>query len=190
MTLLTSKVNAKVSNGPWLGDTGKKHGLEAHDVLFLNRELLKKAGDNWTDAAIRCRSEELANYIIEIWPVPEGHRSGFGQEKVRPRHRVDLSDLLSAGCVQAGMSLFPRRKKLAGSVATLLPDGRLDLQGTIHSSPSEAAKAITGGAMNGWWFFLVDQQSRRSLKDVRLEYLESIAADSDDDADDEVDDEV
>jgi hypothetical protein len=120
LTLLTSKLNAKVSNGPWLGDAGKQHGLEAHDVLFLNRELLKKAGENWTDGAIRARSEELANFIVEIWPAPEGHRSGFGQEKVRPRHKVDLSDLLTAGCVQAGMSLFPRRKKLVDSVATLL----------------------------------------------------------------------
>ena len=42
--------------------------------------------------------------------------------------------------------------------------------------------------MNGWWFFLVDQQSRRSLKDVRLDYLESIAADVDDDADDDEND--
>jgi hypothetical protein len=191
LTLLTSKLNSKVSNGPWLGETGKRHGLEAHDVLFLNRELLKIAGDNWTDAAIRIRSDEIANYIIEVWPVPKGHRSGFGQEKVRPRHRVDLSDLLNAGRVQAGMKLVPRGKKFANSVATLLPDGRVDFQGTLFSSPSEAAKTITGGAMNGWWFFLVDRQSRRSLKDVRLDYLQSIAADADDDeGDDDVDDEV
>jgi hypothetical protein len=189
LTLLTSKLNSKISNGPWLGEPGKKHGLESHDVLFLNRELLKKAGVNWTDAAIRNRSSELANYIVEIWPAPEGHRSGFGEAKARPRHRVDLSDLISAGCVHAGMSLIPRRKQHASSVATLLPDGRLDLNGTIHSSPSQAAKAITGGAMNGWWFFLVDQQPRRSLRDVRLEYLESIAADSDDDDEDEEGDE-
>ena len=60
LTLLTSRLNSKVSNGPWLGDTGKKHGLEAHDVLLLNRELLKSAGENWTDAAILARSEELS----------------------------------------------------------------------------------------------------------------------------------
>lgn len=192
LTLLTNKLNSKVSNGGWLGDTGKRHGLEGHDVLFLNRELVKKAGDNWTDTGIRTRSEELANTLIAIWPVPEGHRSGFGGEKVRPRHRVDLSDLLSAGFVQAGMSLFPRRKKNAGFVATLLPDGRLDLHGEVYSSPSEAAKKIVGGAMNGWWFFLVDENSRRTLKDVRLDYLESIAADADadDDDDDDEEDEV
>jgi hypothetical protein len=188
LTLLTSKLNAKVSNGPWLTPAGKRHGLEAHDVLFLNRNLLKQAGDQWTDAGIRKRSEELANYIVEIWPAPSGHRSGFSQQSTRPSHRVDLSDLLSAGCVHAGMTLHPRRKKLADRVATLLPDGRLDVAGVIYASPSEAAKAVAGGTINGWWFFFVDPQSRKTLKDVRREYFESIAAEPDDDDDDDMDD--
>jgi hypothetical protein len=188
LTLLTARLNSKVSNGPWLGESGKRHGLEAHDVLLLNRDLLKTAGDNWNDAAVRARSDELSKYIIDIWPAPDGHRSGFATEHVRPRHKVDLSDLLSAGCVQAGMKLFPRRKKFAESVAILLPDGRLDVRGAVYSSPSEAAKQITGKSSNGWWFFLVDPQSRQSLKDVRLEYLESIAGDAeDDDSEDESD---
>lgn len=188
LTLLTSRLNSRVSNGPWLGDTGKKHGLEGHDVLFLNRDLLKSAGENWTDSAVLTRSEELAKVIIEIWSVPAGHRSGFATEKPRPRHKLDLSDLLNAGCLQAGISLYPRRKKFANAIATLLPDGRLDLDGTVYSSPSDAAKALTGTSTNGWWFFLVDQQSKRALKEVRIDYLESIAADVDDDESDEDDD--
>jgi uncharacterized protein DUF1524 len=44
LTLLTGKLNAKVSNGPWLGAGGKREGLEGHDVLLLNRELLRRAG--------------------------------------------------------------------------------------------------------------------------------------------------
>ena len=43
LTLLTGRLNAKVSNGPWLGEDGKRHGLEAHDVLMLNRKLLDVA---------------------------------------------------------------------------------------------------------------------------------------------------
>lgn len=191
LTLLTTRLNSKVSNGPWLGDTGKKHGLEAHDVLILNRELLKDAGDLWTDTAIRSRSEAMAKSIIEIWPAPEGHRSGFATQKVRPRHKLDLSDLLSAGCLQAGMSLYPRSKKFTASVVTLLPDGRLDVLGSVYSSPSEAARAIAGGTVNGWWFFLVNQQSRRSLTQVRIEYLESIAAEvEEDESEDESEDDA
>jgi hypothetical protein len=177
-----SRLNAKVSNGPWLGENGKRHGLEAHDVLFLNRELLRSAGETWSDAAIRSRGDELAKAIVEIWPTPEGHRSGFGQEKVSVKRKLDLSDLLSAGALQPGMLLHPRHKKFAQSIATLLPDGRLDVQGTIYSSPSEAARTIAGRvAMNGWWYFFVDPKARRTLRDVRSDYLESIALDADED---------
>jgi hypothetical protein len=189
LTLLTAKLNTKVSNGPWLGVSGKKHGLEAHDVLFLNRKLLNAATDDWTDVNIRARSEDLADAIIMIWPVPAGHRSNFSHEKVRPRHKVDFSDLISAGSIQPGVKLYPRRKKFAESFAILLPDGRLDLQGKLYASPSHAASAITGAKCNGWWFFLVDQQTRRSLKDIRLEYLESIADDVDEGEEDEEADE-
>lgn len=145
LTLLTNKLNAKVSNGPWLGDNCKRHGIAAHDVLFLNNSLLKKAGDGWTESAIRARSDELATNILEIWPVPEGHKSGFTPQRVAPRHKVDLSDLMSASWLQSGISLFPRRKKFAERVATLLPDGRIDLEGKVFSSPSEAAKSIRDG---------------------------------------------
>ncbi|MDZ4850166.1 MAG: DUF262 domain-containing protein [Pirellulaceae bacterium] len=190
LTLLTSRLNSKVSNGPWLGDSGKRKGLETHDVLLLNRELLKTTGDTWTDTGIRLRSDVLSQYIIEIWPAPEGHRSGFGTEKVGPRHRLDLLDLISAGCLQPGMPLIPRRKKFADTVAILLLDGRIDVGGKIYSTPSEAAKAINGGPANGWWFFLVDAHARRSLRDARIEYLESIAADpEEDDSDDDAEDE-
>lgn len=187
LTLLTSRLNSKVSNGPWNGESGKRQGLEAHDVLLLNRELLKSAKETWTDSMIRNRSESLANLIVAIWPTPQGYKSGFTTEKVRPRHRVDLSDLISAGCLHVGMTLTPRRKKFMSKTATLLGDGRVDIEGVVYSSVSEAAKTLTGASVSGWWFFLVDKQAKKSLRDVRIEYLESIAAESDVD-DDETDD--
>jgi hypothetical protein len=193
LTLLTSRLNAKVSNGPWLGENGKRHGLESHDVLLLNRELLKKAVvegiDEWTDEKIRSRSEELAEIIIKIWPAPAGHRSGFSKERARPKYKVDLSDLLSADWLKQGQSLFVRRQKSAEPVATLLPDGRIDIQGVLYSRPSEAAKSVTKRPTNGWWYFLVDQKTRRSLRDVRRDYLESFAVDLEADEDDDGDDE-
>jgi hypothetical protein len=191
MTLLTARLNTKVSNGPWLGPDGKKHGLEAHDVLLLNREILRTNADAWTDTAIRARSEKLAKLILEIWPAPEGHRSGFSREKVTSRHRVDLSDLISTGWLEPGRPLFARRQKFADVFATLLPDGRLDIGGVVYATPSEAAKAVTGQSTNGWWFFLADKPAAQSIRDVRREYLESFAADlEEEDADDEVDDEA
>ena len=65
LTLLTGKLNSKVSNGPWLGSNGKRGGLEAHDVLLLNREILKRGTESWTDKAICERTEELAKTDLD-----------------------------------------------------------------------------------------------------------------------------
>ncbi|MCC6765107.1 MAG: DUF262 domain-containing protein [Deltaproteobacteria bacterium] len=185
LTLLTGKLNSKVSNGPWLGAGGKREALESHDVLVLNRELLKRAAEQWSEVAIRRRTEELTESILQIWPVPPGHRANFQRDR-RPRLRkfVQLADLISAGKLMPGMSLHPRRKTLADRVAILLPDGRIEVDGRIFTRPSEAAVAITGRPTKGWYFFLVDQASRRSLQDVRLDYVEAMSVD-DDDLDDE-----
>jgi hypothetical protein len=97
----------------------------------------------------------MAKLIVEIWPTPEGHKSAFTAEKTRPRYRVDLSVLLSAGCLQVGMTLIPRQKKFSQKAATLLGDGRVDIDGTVYATASEAAKALTGVATNArsplWW---------------------------------------
>ncbi len=188
LTLLTSRLNSKVSNGPWGGVSGKMQGLKAHDVLMLNRKLLEFAESDWNDSKIRSRSDSLAKLIVEIWPAPEGHKSAFTAEKTRPRYRVDLSVLLSAGCLQVGMTLIPRQKKFSQKAAILLGDGRVDIDGTVYATASEAAKALTGVATNGWWFFLVEKQGKKSLRDVRVEYLESIAAETDEDEGDDDDD--
>jgi hypothetical protein len=189
LTLLTGKLNSKVSNGPWLGNGGKRQALEAHDVLLLNRELLRTAGDQWTDEAVRVRTKRLTDVIIEIWPVPPGHRSGFSPDRgPSPRKKLHLSDLIVGGVLEPGMALFPRRKKFNERVATLLPDGQLEIGGVAFSSPSEAASIITGHPTNGWWFFLVDQASRRSLTAVRRDYTNAMAVDvEDDEPDDDAD---
>lgn len=190
LTLLTGRLNSKVSNGPWLGADGKRGGLEAHDVLMLNRELLKGTESAWTDADVRKRSELLASLIIQIWPVPEGHASGFAHEKPVARHKVDLSDLIAAERIEPGTTLFARQKKFADVTATLLPDGRIDVGGTLYLTPSAAGESLRKKATNGWSFWLVDKASKRSLRDVRRDYLESFAEDVDEGDDDiEEDDE-
>lgn len=196
LTLLTSRLNSKVSNGPWEGVAGKREALDAHDVLLLNRTLFKgsKTTENsakvWSDDAIKTRTEELVNHILSIWPVPQGHRSEQSLPKPGFKHRVDISDLISRELLHVGQTLYPRRKKHADRVAIILSDGRLDVGGVVYSSPSEAGKAITKKSTNGWWFFLVDPNQQVSLRQLRTQYLESISAeDDDDDAIDEDDDE-
>jgi hypothetical protein len=189
LTLLTGKLNSKVSNAAWVGSGGKRAGLEAHDVLLLNRELLKQAGDQWTDEAIRARTQEMTDVIIRIWPVPPNHRSGFSHNRPRLRRKVLLSDLIIGGAIEPGVTLFPRRKKYSARVATLLPDGQLEVDGVAFSSPSNAASKIAGKRTNGWWFFLTDPSSRRSLRIVRQDYINAMAVDVEDDEPDDDGDE-
>ena len=88
------------------------------------------------------------------------------------------------------MTLFPRRKRFSETVATLLPEGQVEVDGVAYASPSDAASVIIGKRTGGWWFFLADQTTRRSLRDVRRDYVSAMAVDvEDDDADEEEDDE-
>jgi hypothetical protein len=185
LTLLTGRLNSKVSNAAWLGQAGKRKALEAHDVLLLNRELLKTADEFWNDASIRARTRTLADTIVQIWPVPEGHRSGFVPDRPRLRRKLRISDLINAGKLEPGMSLFPRHKKYSDRIVLVLADGQVEVDGEAYSSPSEAAASIRGRPTNGWWFFLVDQASKRSLRMVRSDYLKTMALDAEDDEGDD-----
>jgi hypothetical protein len=188
LTLLTGKLNSKVSNGPWSGEGGKRESLQQHDVLLLNRKLVTANVHDWSEAAISSRCDVMIDAILAIWPVPAGHRSAFRVE-ARPSHRqVDLADLIAEGLLTPGTTLWPRQRKHAHRAATLLIDGQIDIDGVLFASPSEAAKTIVRRPVNGWWFFLIDRDSKRSLKAVRREYLERLQAD-DADADAEDDEE-
>jgi len=87
------------------------------------------------------------------------------------------------------MSLFPRRKKYSHKVATLLQDGRVEVDGVAFPNISDAATAIVGKRMNGWWFFLTDQASRQSLQKVRRDYVNAMAVEVEEDEHDDDGDE-
>jgi len=189
LTLLTKRLNSKQSNAAWLGEKGKREGLEEHDVLLLNREMLRKAGNRWSDEAIVERTGELVDAIIQIWLVPPGHESGFSpHRKTKLRKKVRLSDLINAGVLTPGMMLFPARKKHSGKVATLLVDGQVEVDGVAYASPTDAATVVAGKRTGGWWFFLTDQSSRTSLRKTRQDYVNAMAVDEEDDEPDDDDD--
>lgn len=188
LTLLRKRLNSKVSNGPWLGASGKRAGLEEHDVLFLNRELVKTPGlesrlrEAWAEVDIRTRTALMTGVILEIWKVPPGHKAA--REAVRvtlPDFKIGIADLIDARFLEPGTPLFARGRKTSAPVATILSDGQIDVGGEIYDRPSAAASAIRGSATNGWWYFLVDPNTKRSLKRVRQEYSAAMSADGDDD---------
>jgi hypothetical protein len=48
------------------------------------------------------------------------------------------------------MLLFPARKKFSNRVATLLPAGKVEVDGIAYEKPSGAASAIAGKRIGGW----------------------------------------
>lgn len=67
LTLLNGKLNPTLSNWAW---PKKKQLLADHTVLHLNKHLLKDYGDEeWDEAVIRTRSEQMWGYARTIWPI-------------------------------------------------------------------------------------------------------------------------
>lgn len=187
LTLLPKRLNSKVSNGPWAPANGKRDALKKHDVLHLNRTLLEAAGDQWSDDAIRHRTKAIINAIVDIWPVPEGHRTVLTKPRPRRQRRRGLLDLLGAGLIEPGATLWERTRH-GRRTATVLADGSVDVAGEVYASLSAAAAAMAGGTRNGWWFFLVDPATRRTIGNVWRDHAASLSLD--DAADDEDEDEA
>jgi hypothetical protein len=81
LTLVTQKLNGALSNRPWTDDearqvapTGKDAGmgkrslLGRYSVLVLNKEIVDRHPDRWTDQDVRDRSTQLAELVTEVWP--------------------------------------------------------------------------------------------------------------------------
>lgn len=68
LTLVTQKLNTSASNGPW---ERKREALDDHSALFLNKDLLRYAGDEWDEAAIEERGRRLAALAAAAWPAAD-----------------------------------------------------------------------------------------------------------------------
>lgn len=147
----------------------------------MNADLLAAAGETWNESKIRARRSEMIAAIVDIWPVPTGHTSGFGKAEERPKHRVGLADLVAAGLLEPGTTMYAKRKAHADRTATILSDGRVDVDGRIFDTPSGAARFISGKSENGWVFFRLSQTGRRTLSDIFQEYVDQTSEDIDED---------
>jgi predicted type IV restriction endonuclease len=113
---------------------------------------------------------------------PKSGRSKAGRKRQHERPKkaygVGLDDLIAAHLIAVPTRLF-RRYKGGTLEATLLPDGKVEFQGTHYDSCSTAAEiargTITGHRMNtnGWsfWQYLDPDGKKTTLFDVRAKYL-------------------
>lgn len=179
LTLLTKKLNSTVSNGPWLGDNGKAEHLQEKDVLLLNSRLLKNyAAQQWNETGIDQRTGHAVEAILGIWPVPVGHKVKIQRDHAGITITVDIPDLLASGHLTSGQMLYSRPGKYGGGIARILSDGRIEVNGNICSSPSQAGIFLRKKATNGWHFWRLDPNGKKSLHDVRTEYLKVVSPES------------
>ncbi len=172
LTLLTKKLNSTVSNGPWSGETGKAAHLQEKDVLLLNSRLLKDyAAQQWDEAGIDQRNGRAIDAILGIWRVPDGHTVRIDKGQVASAVTVEIADLLAAGLLTSGQTLYSRPGKYGGHKARILADGRIEVNDRIFGSPSQAGIFVRNKATNGWYFWRLELSGKRSLNDVRAEYL-------------------
>lgn len=186
LTLLTSKLNATVSNGPWLGEGGKAAHLLEKDVVLLNSKLLKEHyAKQWDEIGVDHRTSLMIDAILAIWAVPPGHKVQIDREHADTSVTVEIADLISAGYLSAGQTLYSRPGKYGGHTGRVLSDGSIEVAGQAFESASRAGIAIRKKSTNGWNFWRLDPNGRRPLKDVRAEYLRVVSPEEveEDDAD-------
>jgi hypothetical protein len=151
LTLVTRPLNSKISNGQWLGPSGKLARLKSHDVMLMN-QALKSEDLEWDESRIEERTSEITEIILKIWPVPTGHvgLSDVPDQSVGASY-VTVADLIREGLLSADQTLFGRGK-YAEARALVLADGDIQVGDMVFSTLRPApdvmfgAAAQTGGA--------------------------------------------
>lgn len=149
LTLLTTSLNSKVSNGPW---GSKREALQAHDTLLLNSRLLSAVDGTWDEAGIDARTDAMIEVLLATWPVPHGHEGAVVDPHEKSSGWIQVKHLVEAELLAPGTELTPRAGAWQARAATVLPDGLLEVDGKTFDSPSGAGRYIKGSATNGWSF--------------------------------------
>jgi alkylated DNA nucleotide flippase Atl1 len=165
LTLLTTSLNSKVSNGPW---QSKRTALQAHDTLLLNSRLLSMCTGPWDETTIDARSDALIDALLEVWPVPAGHIGAVVDPHEKSAGWIQVKHLVDAGLLEPGTVLSPRSGAWEAREALVRADGLLELDGKTFDSPSGAGRFVKNAATNGWSFWRLPDGRR--LLDIRAAY--------------------
>lgn len=187
LTLVTKKLNSTLSNAAW---ENKKAKLIELDIGFMNKRITNAHPDSWSDTDVAKRNAELTKILLEIWPAPTGHKIVIGVPKNRQTGvRISLAHLIESGYLLPGQMLYPRPGKFSGRNGQVTAQGEIVLDGTPFQNPRAAKAHITGSRSAGWKFWLVNQDSKLRLWDLRQQYLDSLDPDLEiDESDDDIDD--
>lgn len=93
---------------------------------------------------------------------------------------MTVGDLVSAGFLNPGQTLYARVQAHQGHEGYVSEDGAIYVNGRRFDSPSPAAREVTKKQSEpGWWFWVTDLNTMYSLADARQEYSDSLGVDSD-----------
>ncbi len=173
LTLLTTSLNSKVSNGPWVA---KRAALLDHNTITLTGRVIKRTEDHaWDEELIDARTSDLIEAILSVWPVPDGHHGKVVDPQTKAGDWVELKHLIQAGLLAPGDKLVATHRDFKGKLATLTADGAIELEAKRFTSPSAAGRSLRKRATNGWYFWAV--ADGRRLRDVRTEFQNSVPID-------------
>jgi hypothetical protein len=167
LTLLTNALNSKVSNGPW---ASKRKALLQHNTIKLTGRLIELTQDHdWDEALIDLRTSDLIEALLQVWPVPDGHKGQVVDPQTKAQDWVELKHLIEAGLLAPGDKLVATHRDFVGIEAVIGEDARIHLNGKSFGTPSGAGNHLRKKATNGWYFWgLADG---RRLRDVRSAFL-------------------
>jgi hypothetical protein len=99
-------------------------------------------------------------------PANKSEPSVIPGRKKNQQHWAQISDLLAAGLLAPGAELIYRRagKEVRGRVTD---QGEIVVNGHRYQTPSAAGKAIHGGAINGWFYWLTANHPQTRLAVLR-----------------------
>lgn len=167
LTLLTSSLNSKVSNGPW---PIKRDALLEHNTIKMTGRLLHQTDTHsWSDADIDRRTGVMIDAMLEIWPVPAGHEGTVSDPASKPQESVEFHHLVDSGAVQPGDILTTTHRDFPDVQATVGEDRWIHLNGSSFRTPSGAGRHLRGKATNGWYFWRT--ADGRRLRDVRSDFI-------------------
>jgi hypothetical protein len=177
LTLTSGSLNSDVSNGPWFtkpGHVGKYEKLSdsKYTSVSLTQDALRLGEKGWTDATIRTRTESMIDTLLEVWPVPADavglDRSARGGSEVY----IGITELLAAGLLEPGQTLYARRPQYRDVTATVTEDGQLKVGDATYWSPTGAGKAASGGKYGSWSYWVTDPDNGVRLRDLRDQYAD------------------
>ena len=167
LTILTSALNSKVSNGPWLD---KRRALLEHNTIKLTGRLIEQTQEQeWDETLIDRRTSALIEVLLKVWPVPYGHKGMVIDPQAKAQDWVRLKHLLDAGMLAAGDKLHATHRDFSGVEATVTAEGGIELNGKLFGTPSGAGDYLRKKPTNGWYFWSL--ADGRRLRDVRAEFL-------------------